>query len=74
MSLYLPIIITLGFICLQATVSKKGILWASFSVAILYMVLAFMIAPYYEWVFILVWCCLNFWIMFVAAWATRLKY
>ncbi|MGE7919041.1 hypothetical protein ACQKM9_08825 [Viridibacillus sp. NPDC093762] len=74
MNFYLPIIITMGFIYLQATVSQKGILWASFSVALLYMILVFKITPYYDWVVILVLSCLCFWLMFVAAWAKRPKY
>lgn len=63
-----------GIFCLQATVNQKGILWASFSVALLYMTLVFMIAPYYDLVAILVIFCLTFGLMFIAAWSTRSKY
>ncbi|MGG0666785.1 hypothetical protein ABE042_22155 [Viridibacillus arvi] len=74
MNFYLPIFITMGFICLQAMVSQKNLLWASFSIALLYLIFVLKVAPNYDWGVILVLCCLNFWILFIVSWATRPKY
>ncbi|OMC79247.1 hypothetical protein BK130_18850 [Viridibacillus sp. FSL H8-0123] len=74
MDFYLPIIITMVFFCLQARGIQKGILWASFSVALLYMILVFKIVPKSDWAVILGLCCICFWLMFRAAWATQPKY
>lgn len=74
MGFYLPIIITMVFFGLQARGIQKGILWASFSVALLYMILVFKIVLKYDWAVILGLCCICFWAMFRAAWATQPKY
>ncbi|MFF3102091.1 hypothetical protein [Viridibacillus arvi] len=74
MNFYLPIIITMAFIFLQAMVSQKYLLWASFSIALLYMIFVFKVVPHYDWGIILILCCISFWLMFVVSWATRPKY
>jgi hypothetical protein len=68
---FLPIVISFIFIVIQAMVSKKGIVWGSFAVAVLYTLMIMSFFQSSNLLAILIILCLTFWVMFFGAIAMR---
>jgi hypothetical protein len=68
---FLPIGISFIFILIQSTVSKKGIIWGSFAVAVFYTLMIMTFFQSSNLLAILIMLCLAFWVMFFGAFAMR---
>ncbi len=74
MNIYTPLLISIGFIILQASASKKRFLWGSFTIAFIYMIFVILIAKIYDLTFVLALISIYFWLMFIMVFFTRTKY
>ena len=68
---YLPTVISTIFILIQATVSRKGNVWVSFTVAIFLYFNAYIIFSIIEFFSFLLILSLTLWVMFIGAFTMR---